>query len=141
MVRTREDAIRYLKNGPMASYQRHGFGLNAVLVKEYDTPIGLCGLLKREELEAPDIGYAFLDNFCGKGYALEAAKSVLTHTLKSHALPNILAMTLPENASSKRLLSKLGFTLTSSIELYNSLNNLYELQTSKLKAHNDSKAS
>jgi RimJ/RimL family protein N-acetyltransferase len=71
-IRTQEDAINYLKTGPMASYKKHGFGLNLVCLKETHTPIGMCGLLKRDELESPDLGYAFFariqrQRLCEKG--------------------------------------------------------------------------
>jgi RimJ/RimL family protein N-acetyltransferase len=141
LVRSEDDAIRYLNNGPLASYQRYGFGLNAVLLKGHDTPIGMCGLLKRDELEYPDIGYAFLPIFCAQGYALEAATSVLRHTVKSHALTTVLAVTLPENISSNRLLGKLGFTFKASIELYHSVKNLYEYQASTMNDLSEIRAS
>ena len=76
-VRNVDDARRYLLNGPIASYERHGFGLCAVELRESRTPIGMCGLLKREELPDPDIGFAFLPDFWSKGFAFEAAAAVL----------------------------------------------------------------
>ena len=72
-VRTIDDALNYLQNGPLLSYKKRGFGLYMVTIKESATPIGMCGLLKRDELEYADLGYAFLPEFCGKGYAKEAS--------------------------------------------------------------------
>jgi RimJ/RimL family protein N-acetyltransferase len=126
MVRTQADAIKYLNEGPMASYKRHGFGLNAVLIKGSTTPIGMCGLLKRDELSNPDLGYAFLPTFCGQGYALEAATAVLHDGKTRHGLSTVLAVTLPDNLRSQALLIKLGFHLKEQIDLYNSANNLFE---------------
>jgi len=62
-VRTTEDAIQYLTNGPIASYQHYGFGLSMVALKACGTPVGMCGVLKRPELEHPDLGYAFWSRF------------------------------------------------------------------------------
>jgi RimJ/RimL family protein N-acetyltransferase len=76
-VRCAEDAINYLRNGPVANYKKFGFGLNLVSLKDSNTPIGMCGLLKRNELEHPDLGYALLSEYCSKGYAQEASISVL----------------------------------------------------------------
>ena len=59
-VRTREDACQYILAGPMASYDRFGFGLYRVERKDSGEPIGMCGLLKRESLEDVDVGFAFL---------------------------------------------------------------------------------
>jgi RimJ/RimL family protein N-acetyltransferase len=125
-VRTNGDAINYLTNGPIYSYQTYGFGLSLVLLKGTDTPIGLCGLLKREELEHPDLGYAFLPEFWGKGYANEAAESVLKEGVVTHSLNIILAVTLLDNLSSNRLLKNVGFNLKGTIDLQGSRNNLYE---------------
>ncbi|WP_114766424.1 GNAT family N-acetyltransferase [Vibrio rhodolitus] len=128
-VRTEEDAINYLTQGPLASYAQYGFGLNLVMFKECQTPIGMCGVLKRDELEYPDLGYAFLDEFAGKGYASEAAANTLTSTMTQCELETVLAVTLLNNARSNKLLDTVGFSLQGTIELYGSLNNLYQYQT------------
>src|SRR6476659_4648638 len=76
-VRNLDDARQYILNGPVASYERNGFGLYLVEVKDQHTPIGMCGLLKRDELPDPDIGFAFLPAFWKKGFAFEAATAVM----------------------------------------------------------------
>ena len=125
-VRTNADALNYLTNGPISSYETYGFGLNLVLLKGTDIPIGTCGLLKRKELDHPDIGYAFLPEFCGKGYAKEAATSVLKQVMDAYSLHTVLAVTSPNNESSNSLLKKLGFSLKGTVELYDAQNNLYD---------------
>ena len=107
-VRTLEDAGQYILNGPVASYERHGFGLGMVELKDSHTPIGMCGLLKREELPNPDIGFAFMPDFWSKGFALEAAAAVVKDARERLKLDRILAITTPDNESSMRLLQKLG---------------------------------
>lgn len=128
-VRTIDDAKQYLLNGPITSYQKLGFGLNLVLLKQTGAPIGMCGILKRDELEYPDIGYAFLPEFWGKGYAGEASEAVLINAVDIHKLNTILAVTHPNNKASNNLLSRIGFKHTGSVELYNSNNNLYIYNT------------
>ena len=125
-VRTNTDAINYLTNGPILSYQEHGFGINLVELKETGKPIGTCGLLKREALGFPDLGYAFLPEFWGKGYALEAADAILKKEIITHSLNTVLAVTFPANLSSNSLLKKIGFTLKGTMELYGLQNNVYE---------------
>ena len=125
-VRTNTDAINYLNNGPISSYEVYGFGLNLVLLKDTDTPIGMCGLLKRDELDHPDIGYSLLPEFCGKGYANEAALSVLKEEMATHNLNTVLAVTLPNNLSSNNLLKNLGFRLKGTVEVYDTQCNFYE---------------
>jgi RimJ/RimL family protein N-acetyltransferase len=108
------------------SYQTFGFGLNLVTLKNLTTPIGICGLLKRDELKYPDLGYALLPEFFSQGYAKEAALAVLQNS-RTHQYINIIsAITLPDNVSSNNLLNKLGFVLKDSIHFYGCDNNYYE---------------
>jgi RimJ/RimL family protein N-acetyltransferase len=107
-VRNLEDARQYILTGPMASYQRHGLGLLAVELKASQTPIGMCGLLKREELPDPDIGFAFLPDFWGQGFAFEAAKAVMNDAREGLKLNRILAIVNPDNDASIKLLERLG---------------------------------
>lgn len=107
-VRTLDGARGYLRDGPLASYAKFGLGLNQVESKDGATPIGMCGMLKRDNLEHPDIGYALLPEFHGQGYALEAAQGVMTAYRRDHARGRILAIVKPENSRSIHLLEKLG---------------------------------
>lgn len=116
-VRTLEDAAQYIVNGPVASYERHGFGLGMVELRESHTPIGMCGLLKRDELPDPDIGFAFLPDFWNKGFAFEAAAAVLEDARERLGLERILAITTPDNESSIKLLQKLGLKFERAIKM------------------------
>ena len=112
-VRSEEDAVRYIKEGPMASYERYGYGLYKVELRQTSTPIGICGPLKRETLEYPDIGFAFLPPFWGQGYALESSAAVMNYSREVLGLKNIAAITTPTNEPSIKLLAKLGFMFQS----------------------------
>lgn len=107
-VRTVEDARQYALNGPISSYKQHGFGLYLVELKDTRTPIGICGLVKREALPDADIGYAFLPAFWRKGYAWEATSATLKYGFDELNQKRILAIVNPENASSIRVLEKIG---------------------------------
>lgn len=108
-VRNVEDAEAYILNGPVASYERNGFGLYLVQLRESYTPVGMCGLLKREELPDPDIGFAFLPEFWRKGFAFEAAAALLQDARARLKLQRILAITSLDNEASIKLLERLGF--------------------------------
>ena len=107
-VRNLEDARQYLLNGPIASYERHGFGLLLVELKDSKTPAGMCGLLKREELPDPDIGFAFVPAYWRQGFAFEAATAVMNDARERLKLTSILAIVSPDNDSSIKLLERLG---------------------------------
>ena len=111
-VRTIEDAERYITHGPAKSYRDNGFGLLLVTEREQGTPIGICGLLKRENLDHPDLGFAFLPEYTGKGYAYEASIAVLNYGQESLKIDTVAAITLQENIASVKLLEKLGFLFT-----------------------------
>ena len=108
-MRTEADARRYVETGPLASYERFGFGLYRVELRESGEPIGMCGLLKRDALPDVDVGFAFLPRFWSKGYAFESASAVLAHARDALGRGRILAITTPDNVASIRLLEKLGF--------------------------------
>jgi len=82
-VRSRDDAQEYLRKGPVGSYERHGFGMFLVREKIDENPVGMFWLVRRDEFNAPDIGFAFLQRFWSKGYALESATAVLEYGKKS----------------------------------------------------------
>jgi [ribosomal protein S5]-alanine N-acetyltransferase len=108
-VRTHADACRYIETGPMASYERFGFGLYRVERKDSREPIGMCGLLKRFALPEVDVGFAFLPRFWSQGYAFESASAVLAYARDTLGLKRVLAITSPDNVASINLLAKLGF--------------------------------
>lgn len=116
-VRTTEDARRYILTGPLDSYERHGFGLWLVELKGSETPIGICGLLKRDTLDDVDIGFAFLPQYRSKGYALESAAAVMDYGRKVLGLRRVVAITNEDNAGSIRVLEKIGMSFDRMIRL------------------------
>lgn len=107
-VRTVEDAERNLQQGAIASYAQHGYGM--WLVENHQgQAIGLCGLIKRDFLSETDLGYAYLPEFFGQGYAYEAATAVLAYAAEHTALKTLVAIVSPANLASRALLQKLGF--------------------------------
>ena len=107
-VRTDSDARKYILHGPMASYAQHGFGLFHVSLKPDGTPIGMCGLLRREVLDDVDVGFAYLPRFSGQGYATEAARATIDYGRTALGLKRIVAITAPDNAGSQAVLRKIG---------------------------------
>jgi len=108
-IRTVANAGAYILSGPVAMYRRLGFGLWHVALKD-GTPIGVCGLIKRETLDHVDIGFALLPGFRGRGYAYEAAMASLDYGCHILGLDRIVATTALDNDASGRLLEKLGLT-------------------------------
>ncbi len=109
-------AERYLIDGPIANRQQHGFALDLVELKESGAPIGVCGLIRRESLPHPDLGFALLDDYAGRGYAFEAASAVMAHARAALGLSTILAIATHDNARSAALLGRLGFVVDRAID-------------------------
>jgi RimJ/RimL family protein N-acetyltransferase len=107
-IKTEEQAISYLENGPLKSYGLNGFGLSMVELKSEKTPVRMCGIIRRDNLEGPDIGFAFLPEFTGKGYAYEIANATLGFAKEQLKLQIIFAITVPQNKTSIKLLVKIG---------------------------------
>jgi RimJ/RimL family protein N-acetyltransferase len=116
-VRNHADAVRYIESGPIANYERFGFGQYLVELKEDRVPIGMCGLTKKDSLPAVDIGFAFLPAFWSQGYAFEAATGVKSYVKDVLGISRLVAVTNPDNESSIKLLKKLGFTFVRMIQL------------------------
>jgi RimJ/RimL family protein N-acetyltransferase len=101
----------------MASYTKHGFGLFHVSLKDAGTAIGMCGLLKRDVLEDVDIGFAYLPQYGGKGYATEAALAMIHYGHVALGLKRIVAITAPDNEASQNVLRKIGLHHQKTIQL------------------------
>jgi ribosomal-protein-alanine N-acetyltransferase len=115
-VRSIADAARYIEERVIAQYRAYGFGMY-VLERGPAEPLGLCGLVQREGLPQPDLGFALLEHCWGHGYAFEAAQAVLAHARERLAIPRVLAIVDPDNERSARLLEKLGFRREGTIRL------------------------
>ena len=114
-VRTADEAQVYIRERVIGSYQTHGFGMWLVL--DSARPVGLAGLVRREGLDMPDVGYAFIADAWGRGYAQEAAAAVLAHAQRKLGIPVLAAITSPENFASMAVLRKIGFTFQGMITL------------------------
>jgi len=115
-VKNLDDACRYLREGPMASYERFGFGLYAVALKDDGTLVGMCGLLKRDTLPDVDIGFAYLERHQRNGYAHEAADAMIAHARQRLGLKRILAITTLDNHGSANVLGKIGMRFDSMVK-------------------------
>jgi [ribosomal protein S5]-alanine N-acetyltransferase len=116
-VRSDEDARRWLSDTHLASYEKHGFGHYMVELKPDHTPIGMCGLIKREALDEIDVGFALLPEFWSRGYAHEAAAAVMVYGRNQLGLSRIVGFASPGNTGSIRVLQKLGLKFSGPAQL------------------------
>ena len=114
-VRTKGDAERYITDRIAASHARDGFGF--FVVAHEDAPVGICGLIRRDGLDAPDLGFAFLAAHVRRGFGLEAGAATIAWARRATTLDRLLAITKLDNAASIALLVRLGFRETGIIAL------------------------
>ena len=105
---TIKDAENYIQKSLINSFANNGFGMFKVSLKSTKEAMGLCGLLKREELEHVDIGFAILPRFTRMGYTYEGGKAVIEHAKNDLNISIIYGITSKGNLNSRNLLEKLG---------------------------------
>jgi ribosomal-protein-alanine N-acetyltransferase len=111
-IRTIEDAKEYIASRLTASYVKNGHGLYMVELKNSNTPIGMCGLVKRDTLPCADVGFAFLPEYWSKGYAVESSIGVLNYAKNNLKMKRVLGIALPSNKPSVKVLEKIGLKYT-----------------------------
>lgn len=109
-VRSIEDAAHFIESRYRQSYRDHGFGLYAAVRKSDGVPVGICGFVKRDNFDHPDIGFAFLPKFERKGYGFESASALVGYGRETLRFNQVLAITSQDNDASGKLLEKLGFS-------------------------------
>lgn len=107
---TVEDAERYIQTSMLDMHEQKGVCLLVVESKSQDKQLGVCGLIKRDELEAYDLGYGFLPGEYRQGYGFESAQAVISYAKEREDIKDLVAITTSDNISSQKLLTKLGFT-------------------------------
>ena len=104
-------AEQYLINGPLKSYEQYGFGLWKCSLTSNKEVVGVCGLIKRDYLKHPDIGYATLEQYHGRGYTSIAMELVIDQARSTYQLDTLMGITDPSNQVSQHLLMKHGFSI------------------------------
>ncbi|GAC16926.1 GNAT family N-acetyltransferase [Aliiglaciecola lipolytica] len=115
-IHNQADARRFIEDGPFVSYQKNGFGLYVFCDNRKNRPMGVCGMLQRTFLDAPDIGYAILPAYRRKGFTFEACQGVLQADCQRLGLKKVHAIISKENTQSINLIERLGFTFTKVIQ-------------------------
>ena len=89
-------------------FETRGYGRWGCILKSEQRVIGFCGLKYLDDLDAVDIGYRFLPEYWGQGFATEACKASLDFGFEVLKLDRIIGLVLPDNPASIRVLEKIG---------------------------------
>lgn len=115
-IRTEAQARDALAVGPLTMQSMRGFSIYLVERLSDGAAIGMCGLIKRDTLQDVDLGYAYLPDYAGQGYAVEAAIGVLGHA-KALGLTRVVAITSPGNDASDAVLRRAGMRFEKMVRL------------------------
>jgi RimJ/RimL family protein N-acetyltransferase len=118
-IRSEHNASEYIKEKMMPQQKRLGYSNYTVIRKSDLEKLGTCGLYDREGFEAIDIGFAFLPEYEGQGYAYEAASKLIQVAREAFDVQIIDAITTKDNIASQKLLKKLGLVMIGNISLPN----------------------
>ena len=118
-IHTEEDALSYIKTKMFPQMERLGYGNYTIVLKESNSCIGTCGLYDRAGLKGIDIGFALLPSYMRKGYGYEAARRILEAAFTDFDIKEIQGITLEENLASRKLLEKLGLSLSGTTRIPN----------------------
>ncbi len=92
----------------MSWYEKFGFGMCGVSLKGQRPLIGWSGLGTLEDTGEIEVGYGFDKPYWGQGFATEVAAAWLRYGFEHIGLKRIVAIAMPENIGSRRVMEKLG---------------------------------
>jgi len=115
---TLDDVREILVSRPLRDYAVHGFGRMACVEKSSGRLVGFCGLKYLDDLQEVDIGYRFLPDCWGKGYATESSRALIDEGVRRHGLSRLIGLVLPANLASARVLGKLGLSFERKVRLH-----------------------
>ena len=116
-VRSEEQAREYIALRVLHSYALNGFGMYAIERLSDGAWLGNAGLVRRDGLPGPDVGYALLGEHAGQGYAGEAAQAVFAHARGTMGLQDLYGIISPDNLASAAILRRLGMQQRGPIQL------------------------
>ena len=119
LVRSLEASEKFIQDFYLKSYETNGFGLYVLECKKAGTPLGVCGLVKRPELDFPDLGFALLSTEVGKGYIQESSQMILKYSRDDLKFSELGAITSKDNTRSANTLLKLGFIFQEEVQFPN----------------------
>lgn len=102
----------------LAHWEQHGFGRWATIHKANQRLIGHCGLEYLASLDEVEVNYLLAREYWGQGLATESAIALLNYGFETLQLERLVALAMPENLASRRVMEKIGMQWEKNIQLY-----------------------
>ncbi|MDJ0531557.1 MAG: GNAT family N-acetyltransferase [Xenococcaceae cyanobacterium MO_207.B15] len=100
-------------------WQQRGYGIWAIIENCSSQMIGYCGLRYLDELDEVEVLYGLAKIYWGRGIATKAAKAAISYGFNVANLDKLIAMTLPDNLASRRVIEKAGLEYKKQIHIFN----------------------
>ena len=110
-------------------WQQRNYGIWAIVDRDSSQMVGYCGLRYLEELGEVELLYGLAKAYWGKGIITQAAKASISFGFEIVSLDRIIALVLPDNQASKRVIEKLGFDYEKQIHIFGLDGLYYSLET------------
>lgn len=135
-ISSREESSKSIKH-IRQQYIQNGIGRFAVVLKETNEMIGWSGIkfiteTENNHINFYEIGYRFIEEYWGKGYAFESAKAWLDYGFNKMKIKKIYASANKENAASIKILKKIGMQQVSEFNWYGIPCYWFELENKEL---------
>ena len=117
-ARDLQEARQRLEQGPLADYEKYGYGRFAVELKETGKVIGFCGIKYLPEIDLPEVGYRYFKEYWGRGIGTEAARVCVDFARDDLKIKKLIALIVPENTGSIKVAEKLGMSKGPLIHIY-----------------------
>jgi len=117
LVQTVEQVRQLLLDLPIRDYEVIGYGRMACIEKSSGRLIGFSGMKYLPEFQEPDVGYRFVQDAWGKGYATESASVLMQQCIRDFKLRRVIGLVDRNNLGSSNVLKKLGLNFEREIKV------------------------
>lgn len=110
-------------------YENNLGGMNALIEKDTNAFVGMCGLLVQtvDGMEEIEIGYSLMPNFRKKGFAREAAKTCRDFAFTNNFTNSLISIIDPNNLDSIKVAINNGMTLAKQTIFQDTAVNIYRI--------------
>lgn len=115
---SRENTEKSLKSF-IEHWQYKGYGIWAIVENVSSQTIGYCGLRYLDEMKEVEVLYGLARIYWGRGIVTQAAKVAVAYGFNVANLDKIIAMALPDNIASRRVIEKTGLHYEKQIHMFN----------------------
>lgn len=130
-IKTREQSSDYFRLAKAITTEN--FGYRIAIDKQSAEFVGWFVLKHLDNTNQIELGYRLLKKYWGQGYATEGSQKMIEFAFKKLNLDRIVAVTMPQNDASQKVLNKLGFRFISEAMYYENKLNFFELRKSEIK--------